>query len=228
MSDEFAVPSGALKQLWREWIKLHSSLEERYKGVAAPFLSAASKKKRQRRILVVGKATAGDWWLGSYRKSLVRSTDEAIRDRLSRNRELVRSEGNHGAFWRFFCALVDRDSDPEFDGVIWSNFAKIGTKSGNPGKSLLSAQSDLAERTLRREITEYKPALVVIVTGTYAGEFINHALERTNRDWKKSGKDRDTWWTKGKPSFLWTRHPQGAGKQEADFWIDKARNLMGE
>jgi len=37
---------------------------------------------------------------------------------------------------------------------------------GNPSGLLLSTQADLAERTLRAEIEEYHPALIIFVAGS--------------------------------------------------------------
>jgi hypothetical protein len=95
---------------------------------------------------------------------------------------------------------------------------------------LLSAQKDLAERTLRAEIEEYHPVLVMFATGTYVGDVINRTLGLTNGDWKQSSKrdaDDDLWWREGSPAMLWSRHPQGATKDKTAFWIETARTQVG-
>ncbi len=241
MPDLFAKPRRGLKKIWYEWIELHETLERELKREenpnrrpTAPFFSAASRKKREGGILVVGKATDRDYWSDDYRKAVRKSPEDAIRDRLERNRKFVRCEGNRKAFWKFLCGLVDRDADPELDSVIWSNVAKIGSHKGNPAGRLLSAQEDLAKRTLVEEVREYKSALVVFVTANYADKIINDAFGFTNKGWERSPRgapDREVWLLRRSPAFpkvrfLWVRHPQGKTRKQIDYWTKKARKLI--
>lgn len=243
MSGQYAKPGRKLKKLWREWIELHEILERDFKREknpnrrpTAPFLSAAGKTKREGGILVVGKATDGDYWSHDYRDALQRSLDDAIDDRLELNRRFVRCEGNRRAFWKFLCGLVDRDADPDLDGVIWSNVAKIGSRKGNPSGRLLSAQRDLAGRTLIEEVREYRPQLVVFVTANYADKIISDAFGFTDAGWKNSPKgapDREVWWLRHSPDFpkarfLWVQHPQGKTREQIDYWTKKARKLIAK
>jgi hypothetical protein len=225
MAEDFAWPSTALLKLWREWIDLHSVLDKGIPGsIAAPFFSAACSQDCPNRILVVGKATDKDWWLGEYKK-LCKSPDQAVRSRLGHNREFVRRGGNRSAFWRLFDRLAELSPEPDSCSLIWSNIAKIGALKGNPKGVLLSAQKYLAERTLRAEIEEYRPALVVFATGSYAGDVIERVCGGS--DWKQSSTDNELWWRQGVPAMLGTRHPQGVTMDKIDFWIKKAGALVG-
>lgn len=84
--------------------------------------------------------------------------------------------GNGKAFLTLFGRLAALFPKPDSCSIIWSNVAKIGSREGNPEGILLSAQKDLAERTMRREIEEYDPVLVVFATSKYAGDVIKRAL----------------------------------------------------
>lgn len=228
MQEDVAWPRTRLRKLWREWINLHTVLDKGMPGrMAAPFFSAASPQICTDPILVVGKATGGNWWLDEYKK-LRKSPDEAIRNRLSRNRKFVREGGNGSAFWKLFERLTILLPEPDSRSLIWSNVAKIGCLKDNPEGILLSAQKDLAERTLRMEIEEYRPVLVVFVTGSYAGDVINHALGLRDGEWQHSSKsdpDEGLWWREGAPALLWTRHPQGVAATKIAFWLKRARAL---
>jgi hypothetical protein len=236
---QHAAPSRELSKLWYEWIDLHGILQKgRHRGMqapAAPFLSAVSNISCKSRILLVGKATAKSWWPEAYRRALRNSPDEAISERSGRNREFVQNGGNGGSFWKFFGRLADLDPDSGQDSVIWTNVAKIGSEIGNPRGLLLSAQADLAERTLRAEIKDYSPVLTVFVAGSDKdmSRIINRALGISDGEWIKSeerepeAKVPDVWWREQQPTALWTAHPQGASSDETEYWIKKVRDLTG-
>jgi hypothetical protein len=233
----YAMPSKRLKRLWSEWIDLHNVLSSgKRKNIqtpAAPFFSASSKVKCKSRILLVGKATDRDWYGKEYQLSIRRSKEDAIHDRLHRNRYIVQTGGNRKSFWQFFDRLASVNQEIGRDSVVWSNIAKIGSLIGNPSGLLLSIQADLAERTLRAEIEEYDPKVIIFVTGT--NECMDRIIMRTlgvPRDlWirsekeDRSGKIPDVWWTGSRPLALWTRHPQGAKAQEIEYWVKKLREL---
>lgn len=227
MEEDFARPSSALLKIWREWINLHTVLDKGMPdSIAAPFFSAASSQKCPNQILVVGKATDKDWWLGDYRK-LRKSPDEAIRNRLRRNRQIVRAGGNRKAFWKLFERLAELFPQPDSCNLVWSNIAKIGCLKGNPEGILLSVQKDLAERTLRAEIEEYRPLLIIFATGSYATDVITRVVGSDGWDQsKKSDPDDELWWRKGPPVMLGIRHPQGVTKDRIDFWMKKVGILL--
>ena len=236
MQSKYAEPSRHLRKLWLEWIELHKMLDRGMKGeLAAPFFSSVASHHPEDCVLLVGKATAGDYWLDSYRKSLRHSPEEAIRDRLMRNREFVSDGGNGRSFWRFFDRVAELRPDLGRDGVIWSNVAKIGSRTGNPTGLLLSAQGDLARRMLVAEVREYRPLLVVFVTANYAEKIINDAFGFTNNEvWENGPRgtpDDEVWWHRGsrdfpKVRFLWMRHPQGKTREQIDYWARKAGELI--
>jgi hypothetical protein len=223
--NKFASPSRALLKLWREWIALHTVLDKGMPGeISAPFFSASSSESCPKRILAVGKATRGDWYSAEYKRRLRQSPNEAIWNRLDRNRELV-EKGNRSPFLRHLQQLDELIPAQKRCSIIWSNFAKIGSLNGNPSGILLSAQQDLAKRTLAAEIKEYQPALVVFTTGSYGGDFLSQFGKW--KQYKKGGRLGDeVWWTEGAPAMLATGHPQGASRDETRLWIDEARRLI--
>lgn len=242
MSNEYAMPGRALKQLWCEWIELHSVLEKGMKEEGAleklptaPFFSAASNRHRKQ-ILFVGKATDGDWCPDSYGSALRKSRDDAISERLRCNRKFVQSVGNKTAFWALFHRLTGISQEFGLEGGIWSNVAKIGSKKGNPSGLLLSAQADLAERTLRAEVEEYQPELIFFVAGSdaFMSRIILRALNLTSAEaaWSISERAepeagvRDVWWRNTTPPVLWTQHPQGKQSRETGYWLTKAKSLV--
>jgi hypothetical protein len=231
----FAPSSRGLNEIWLAWFSLHAELSRAMpKTVAAPFLSAASQARCSRRILLVGKATAGGWWQVEYRKALLTSSSEAVSERLGRNRSFVQQKGNSKSFWNLFCRLAALNPDFGLDSVVWSNVAKIGRLKGNPTGRLLSAQEELAVRTLKAEIKEYKPALTMFVVGCDKGlsRIVERAVDTPADKWKRSEEvDRangiaGVWWKQGPPALLWTRHPQGASRSEVEYWLSRAQELM--
>jgi hypothetical protein len=234
MRAKYAEPSRSLAKIWGRWIDLHKQLQQEGCQTAAPFFSAASSEKCSRRILFFGKATNQDWDINSYEAARGRSKDAVIRNRLKSNRDFVSGGGINSAFWSFFSRLARFDPDLGSDSVVWSNIAKIGSRSHNPDPGLLDAQSELATETLRQEIREYKPALTVFVTGSFANGIINDALGTKDGLWSESRKadgDDDVWWLKTTSTFpdarfLWTRHPQGKTRDKINFWVEKAEELL--
>lgn len=236
MRSEYAKPSRRLWNLWLEWIQLHKILASGMKGeLAAPFFSAANPRCKEGCIMVIGKATAGDYWLGDYKKS--KSQEGAVEQRLKLNREVVAGGGNRSAFWTFFKGVEKLRPNPGLDGIIWSNVAKIGHVNRNSSGLLLSAQADLAERTLRAEIEEYHPSLTFFVAGSdpCMSRIILHALNLGpgEADWFRSEKVEpkakfpDVWWSKIGPAVLWTQHPERKSKEAVTYWLEKAKDLIG-
>lgn len=224
----FAAPSREMNDVWREWVQLHKDLDKRMPRLLAdPFFSASSQTKCEKRILVVGKATRGAWDVNRYRKSLLKSPDNAISDKLRQNRQLLEDGGNGTNFWTFFCRLIDRLAGSDPDRVIWSNVAKIASVGGVPSGRLLSEQADLAERTLRVEAKEYRPALTIFLVGNNSGlsNIIKNALGTSDDDWEKN-EALNVWWIQGPEAKLWTGHPERKPKRETEYWLTKAQELI--
>ena len=233
----YAMPGKELRKLWSEWIDLYSVLStaksNKLQTPAAPFFSACSSVKSKSRVMLVGKATAGDWCLKEYQGSIKKSRAAVIRDRMQHNRWVVQHENNQSPFWKFADRLASFNGELDRDSIIWSNICKIGSRVRNPKGLLLSAQADLAERTLRAEIKEYKPKVVIFVTGS--DDFMDRILMRTvgvpigswvrSEKHDSSAKVHGVWWTDKKPIALWTRHPQGAKAHEIEYWVEKLREL---
>ncbi len=232
MKAPYAVPGNRLMGIWSEWLDLHEQLEGEGLPVTAPFFSAASSEGPAGPILLVGKATNGDWGTSEFKSFSRRQKKAIIRDRLCRNRTFIDGGAKNSAFWCFYYRLAALALGA--DGVIWSNVAKIGRKNGNPKGRLLTMQTELAIRTLQAEIAEYRPALTVFVAGSdpVMSDIIVSALNAPAKRWTKSERIRactvpDVWWMKGETPALWTQHPERKPAEQVNFWLHRARDLAG-
>ncbi len=195
--------------------------------LAAPFLSIAESPPTAGvlgTILLVGKSTAGKWKIEDFEPDIDSPRSERVEERCSTTRAFlsVMHDKPNSAFWRFW-----RDLGMIGSPVIWTNLAKIGVASRNPQGCYLEEQAELAVRTLKAEIAEYKPSLVVLVTSDYAKEQIVYPIW-SQRTWTISGFD-GTCWIRGKgraPSVLWTDHPQGKSPERLAYWLKKANWLI--
>jgi hypothetical protein len=105
----------------------------------------------ERRILYVGKATAG----------LYVDVDVAK----------LFSEKN-SPFWNY-ARSISRLADPDcgdLSNLAWSNIFKQGVAVGNPSGQVAEEQREEAEAELRREAAELKPSLIVLVNAGYYEE----------------------------------------------------------
>jgi hypothetical protein len=215
----------SLFEIQSKWVAKFHEMRER--GIdscqlAAPFLSVTDDRRtseQSRPILLIGKATGGFWGRNEFLSS---DPNNCIDERRSFTQQHLswRQENYHRtAFWRYWRKLHEIGAP-----VIWTNLAKIGVESGNPAGDNLSLQRDLACQTLRLELEEYKPKLVMLVTGNYAGNDIvipvfGNDLNRPIEFWWRS---RDA----TRPAILWTDHPQGKSTETVSKWLEKARELM--
>jgi hypothetical protein len=222
----------SLSALQEQWIQLCDELGESFNSqvMAAPFVSVQEDSNEGtpvRPILLVGKATAGNWCKDSFDSF----RDKPLIDRLKERRNAtlahleLRKKGDlkPSAFWCFRDGLA-QISEP----VIWTNLVKIGVEKRNPHWRFVQRQSELAHRTLVAEMEEYKPALVVLVTSIYAAQEISHPVFGPKDIWKKSPDD-SIWWqerTQTEPPILWVDHPGFKLKNELDRWLKKARELI--
>jgi len=226
----------SLAALQTEWIRLHDELSKAFPSdaLAAPFLSVqtdASVDALKRPILLVGKATHKGWRLDKF----LQTKDKPVTARIAERKEatsdfLSKHAGtDRSFFWKFY-----RDLKTIRSFVIWTNLAKIGVyrpegdnRSKNPEGDFLTCQKELAKETLHAEMEEYKPALVVLVTSTYAAEEIAHPVFGAKNIWKTP--DDSIWWqrrTQTQPPILWVDHPGFKPKKERDRWIKKAQELI--
>ena len=232
------TPSPKLRQVWNEWLDKYRVLKSssEIEALAAPFFSSAhiNYSMQQRVLLFVGKATDQDYFLPNFENDLLVSNDAAVIGRLEQNRKLVEKDRPSTAFWKLFVELsVAAGNCENLENIVWTNICKIGLRSGPPTDALLQVQKELAIRTLRIEIEEYRPSLVVFVSGKYASEVVISLGKVPEEEWKKSnmpGADSGTWWlrspTRDSPSFLWTMHPQFKSTLEKQAWVQRALWLM--
>jgi len=212
--------------------ELFEKYDEMKKGdandkLAAPFLSVADSLAEPSgigTILLVGKATKGDWKLDKFEAQSGSPIDIRIEKRRKATRDHLDAEKDNqsSAFWRFWMSLHQIGSP-----VIWTNRAKIGVVKGNPSGANLRAQVELARDTLNAEVAEYGPSLVVIV-GDYAGDEIICPVFGLIGEWKKDNDD-GVWWidrTDSSPAVLWTGHPERKRGEQVARWLDRARALV--
>jgi hypothetical protein len=223
-----ADASICLSECQRRWIKKFDEMQnlDADLELAAPFLSVADSLDDPTGagpILLVGKATDKDWRRKQFLSAAGSSTEERVGERRKATRDhldYVRQR-QFSAFWRFWKRLSNIGSP-----VIWTNLAKIGVLHGNPGHKYLTAQQELARITLRAEISEYRPVLVVI-TGDYAKSAVVLPVFGDRPCWKEH-PDYEFCWierTVSKPAVLWTDHPERKLRFRVQRWLDKAREL---
>ena len=197
-------------------------------AVAAPFLSSADRflaGPEGRAILLVGKATDGQWKIEDFDPDTKCHYSERVEERCLTARAFVEKMRDEpkSAFWRFW-----RDLNQIGSPVIWTNLSKIGIQSGNPRGWYLQEQSELAVRTLKAEIAEYRPSLVVLVTSDYAKDETVYQIW-PQKLWTISGRD-GTCWIVGSGNrttpVLWTDHPQGKRRERIRYWLEMANWLI--
>ncbi len=221
----------SLFELQTKWIQLHDKLGESFEGqlLAAPFFSIPGDEgveDQKRPILLVGKATAGDWGKNEYAKARERSIRKCVAERLNstsghlewRKKEDLRPS----AFWRFRNGLGQIAQS-----VIWTNLAKIGVQKGNPKWQLVRKQAELACRTLTAEIEEYRPALVVLVTGEFGRHEIIWPMFGGKDTWREEPNKLFSWQERSNflVPVLWTKHPGIKRGIELKLWLTKVREL---
>jgi hypothetical protein len=172
---------------------------------------------------LVGKATAGGWCKDEFLAKFNRPLGERMQERSDATRRHL--ERMHvcpsSAFWRFWTALSKFSPS-----VVWTNLAKIGVVGGNPSGACLKMQSELAIETLKAEIGEYRPQLIV-VAGEYARDEILYPI--WPKDKWEGARHPEYCWIKGtnlRPSVLWVDHPERKRKERTKLWLEKAHELL--
>ena len=221
----------SLREIEPKWIEKFYEVRSRFRDVpplAAPFLSVSDPHAEPGGagpILLVGKATRGDWRLDHFLSREGRPFEQQVDERRAATLEHLTYMRNRqtSPFWRFWKSLHEIGSP-----VIWTNLVKIGVKHGNPGRKYVEAQSSLACATLRAEIDEYKPSLVV-VAADYAKEQVTYPVFGERAEWVI--RDDGVCWierTASSPAVLWTDHPQIKPKEVLRSWLEKARELTAQ
>jgi hypothetical protein len=223
----------SLADLQIEWLRLHSRLGECVQGqlLAAPFLSfhqdIGTNGQASKPILLVGQATAGNWWLEDFVKARKRSFSQGVAERLACTDGHLKWRDSEddmlSAFWRFRRGLK-LISNP----VIWTNLAKIGVHKGNPKWRLVREQSELACRTIIAEISEYKPSLIVLATGDFGRHEVVWPTFGEASSWKDDLDTGCKWQERscfGMP-VLWVGHPGFKQTTKTEIWLRKARELL--
>jgi hypothetical protein len=176
--------------------------------------------EQRRRILLIGKATAGDF-----------NGQEAHEQ----------SFNGKSAFWQLGRRLSQSagNADGEMTNVAWSNVTKIGVAVGNPSESLQLAQAALASKTLRQEIGGCNPSLVVFASDGYADDIVYDALKVRRggaNDFETRPSPHAEFYVRRAtqegaerlPGMLWIKHPQGKPKELWDEWVGAAETLLAE
>ena len=221
----------SLLELQSRWIEKFYEIRSRFSdtpALAAPFLSVNDPQDEPAglgSILLVGKATAGNWGLDHFLSMEGQSFEQRADERRAATLGHLSNRRDHStsAFWRFWKTLHEIGSP-----VVWTNLVKIGVQRGNPDRKYIEAQSSLACATLKAEIDEYKPSLVVIAAD-YAKEQITYPVFGERAKWTE--RDDGVCWidrTPSSPAILWTDHPQIKGKEILGSWLERARYLTSQ
>lgn len=230
-----------LETAWIRWLKLFDELLRRPNvnpdRVAAPFVSVAPPNYNPALIpsvLYVGKATGGDWHRERYKRS------PSVSDRRKCTAEWlesVKAKDYCSPFWQFALGLSSRlgakakHRIEPLQNMVYTNICKIGVLDGNPSGECFAAQRDLAIETLRLEIEEYLPSLVVFVTWGYADDLIMEVIREdpNGSSWHKERNGEWLWWRESvdsMPPLLLTGHPQGKRRQDREAWLQQAFELL--
>ncbi len=230
------------EELWQRSLNVYSEMKKAGIQVAAPFVGFRPKgfPGLKKSVLYVGKATKSPCEVEKFDAALEVSAEDAFEQSASFARTIfvhrAQSQKSGPSFWGFANELGSALGGTELSNVSWSNLARIGIWSGNPGDAgplALELQTQFAIEILRREIEVLQPDLIVFVTNNYAKKTMLPAIgDPGDADWEKSellgmGAD-DVWWrerTGSVPAILWMRHPQGCPVEKRDFAIQKAREL---
>jgi hypothetical protein len=220
----------SLREMEPKWIEKFYEIRNRFNdtpALAAPFLSVSDPRDKPAGvgpILLTGKATAGDWGLDRFLSNEGQSFEQQAEERRASTLRHLCYRGDHqtSAFWQFWKKLHEIGSP-----VIWTNLVKIGVTHGNPNSRLIEEQCELAHLTLKAEIAEYKPALVVLVSSDFAKDQIVYRIW-PQKTWGISDFDGTCWIRKDGeiPPVLWTDHPQGKPPERSAHWLEKANWLM--
>jgi len=223
----------SLFEIQSQWITKYDEMRVAHgldgQLLAGPFLSVPDpfeQTSKLQPILLVGQATREDWFLSRFKTNRGKPIHKRVEERLNTTREFLMdpkyNQYKKTDFWRFWKNLKERTGAP----VIWTNLAKIGVKTGKIPYKFQSEQKDLALKTLEAEIEQYKPALVVFVTGPFLRlEIIRPFFGMDEDCFNKETKCCSRKQISNSPALLWTFHPRSIRKEMICAWLDKANAL---
>lgn len=198
----------AMLDVEKRVVLLFQTLYSRYPDrTAAPFLSAPPADYDPgavTSILYVGKATETPWGLESFLRS------PTATERRNFTAEFLKRYANTGeytsAFWRFAhdlsvrLALATHHEISKLQNLVWTNLFKIGVVRGTPNAAIRNAQIELSTEYLRLEIKVYRPKLIVLVTGDYAGGVVTAVFGE--QGWEKERQRDGYWWRSASGSLM--------------------------
>jgi len=227
--------------MWERWVQLYTELDSVESILAAPFIPFVPDgfESRTNTVLYIGKATGGDCDKDRFDTALLTSTEEAraVSERFSS--EIFNSKrGKTGPnFWGFAnalaCALDPKSQNLE--NLCWSNVCKIGVKVGNPEGRVFAHQVPLAVQSLKTEIADLNPSIIVCVANSFADRILLPAIGNPINDaWHKSEEVplsgvENVWWMprmSPNPPILWMRHPQSSSSTLREFALKKVVDLI--
>ena len=232
MSSQRLIGGSKLRQLSAKWLKLYRELyaDDRLQPrLAAPFLSVPPPGYNRASgfsILLVGRATRGQWCGTTGPQATVATTRDATRSFLKLDCSTP--------FWRFaqdlsvgIAGICGDEPCNNLRNLVWTNICKLGEIQRNPRGKVFDRQRELAIETLRAEIETYRPNLIVFVSGEWGDQWVEEVVGETK---KEPWRDATTYWWReagGKrPAMLWTKnHPQGRSRQVIKGWLRKAEML---
>lgn len=228
-----------LSETQSEWIGLFHRLRPEFTDLGAPFLSvnpAGYEPINIPSVLYVGKATKDAWYLDEFLEAgTVQERHERTKAVLKSVLKEVEKEGYKTSFWDFALNLSARlaksnsNTIQPLQNLIWTNISKIAVHGGNPGAALRRAQYDLSLRTLKLEIAEYRPRLIVFVTNAYEEKIVGEIADDPDKTGWSYKKNDWHWWRRANgdvPAILWTGHPQGKTKDTLERWLTKCVDLV--
>lgn len=141
----------------------------------------------------------------------------------------------HPGFWEFALNVAAEfgDSDRNPKNLVWSNVFKIGSETGDPGIRSTRLQNALAIETLKLEIKEYRPQLVLFCPGfeqKYEDVIYEVAGREDQGGWvpESVGSPEESWALakEGNPLMLWIKHPARKPSICSKAWLARARSYF--
>jgi hypothetical protein len=171
--------------------------------------------------------------IGLLQTRNAQAVSERLKERTNCTVNYLTNQEKRSAFWDFYRSLGTR----AVATVIWTNLSKVGVfrppeepKPINPWGALLDCQKELVQQTLCAELTEYKPDLVVLVTGKEALDQIVDPVFAQMGSWTEgTANEHPFWFLNGSdkhPPVLRTGHPERKSSIELNLWITKAVELL--
>lgn len=221
-----------------KWDELNKTVKWPHITLAAPFFSVGSyptPTSSKRTILMVGKATHKDWYMNLFKKTKKRPVSERTEERKDATLDFLEHHASkhRSSYWALYRSLVRVTGA----NVVWTNLAKIGVcrpreenPSINPWGPFLNPQADLAQKTLYAEIDEYRPDLVLLVTGDYALTENAAPVFCPDGKWRREIHADGSYYVleprAGRPPVLRTGHPGYKTRAERDSWIKAAQQML--